>query len=212
MTTWELQQSAELGYWTAQNMKAIGRQLGFVLRHFFGLPYSFFAPYEVLEIGTGPVGFLSLFTARRKYGIEPLKEQLEKVFKLPGDVEFIGKRAEEIPLGDASVDVILCFNVIPTHVEDSAKCLSEIYRVLKPGGLFVFGMKDDQKDQFHQNILSRQQMRKAIAVSFAITREIDRYRMYGLLCAKPKAEVQESYPYQPLDTGFGDSTGGTTDK
>jgi SAM-dependent methyltransferase len=44
--------------------------------------------------------------------------------------------AEGIPLGDNSVDVVLC-NQVLEHVIDPGKSVSEIFRILKPGGRFL---------------------------------------------------------------------------
>ena len=181
-------QSAELKYWEAQNLKGIGRQLSFILRFFFRLPLDIFKEQTVLEVGTGPVGFLSLIKARKKYGIEPLKEAFENIFPLPEDVEWISNKGEEIPLKDNSVDTVLCFNVIPAHVEDVDKCLSEIRRVLVKKGTLVFGMKDDVKDQFHKHIYSRAQMKLKMQEYFDVVKEVDKYRMYGMFC-KPTLEA-----------------------
>lgn len=42
--------------------------------------------------------------------------------------------AMSLPLPDASLDAVVCFAAFP-HFSDKAAALSEIYRVLKPGGL-----------------------------------------------------------------------------
>ena len=49
---------------------------------------------------------------------------------------FIEGTAEAIPLEDASVDLVLC-NQVLEHVIDPAKSASEIWRILKPGGIFI---------------------------------------------------------------------------
>lgn len=182
MSVWEMAQRAELGYWEAQNLKAIGRQLSFVLRNFFGLPPNIFKDQTVLEIGTGPVGFVSMIEARRKYGIEPLRAKFEEIFPAIPGVEWVGEKGEEIKLREKSVDTVLCFNVIPSHVDDVDKCLSEIRRVLVKSGTFVFGMKDDQKDQYHKHIYGRKQMQAKLEQYFRVLKVIDKYRMWGALC------------------------------
>ena len=185
--------SAELQYWETQNLKGIGRQLSFILRFFFRLPLDIFKEQTVLEVGTGPVGFVSLITARRKYGIEPLKEAFENIFPLPEDVEWIANKGEEIPLKDNSVDTVLCFNVIPSHVDDVDKCLAEINRVLTKKGTLVFGMKDDVKDQYHKHIYSRAQMKRKMQEYFEVVKEVDRYRMYGLFCKHKLTDKAVAY-------------------
>ncbi|MBU3101323.1 MULTISPECIES: MerR family transcriptional regulator [Clostridium] len=45
--------------------------------------------------------------------------------------------AEDIPCGDRSFDVVIANHML-YHVENIGKALSEIYRVLKPGGCFYF--------------------------------------------------------------------------
>lgn len=44
--------------------------------------------------------------------------------------------ADSIPLGDETVDTILCTQVLE-HVPDAAKALRELHRVLKPGGIAI---------------------------------------------------------------------------
>ncbi len=44
--------------------------------------------------------------------------------------------AEAIPLPDASVDLVLCHQTLH-HIVDQATALSEVFRVLKPGGVLL---------------------------------------------------------------------------
>ncbi len=44
-----------------------------------------------------------------------------------------------LPVADASVDIVLCYEVIE-HVPDEEKALSEIHRVLKPGGELIISV------------------------------------------------------------------------
>lgn len=55
--------------------------------------------------------------------------------------------AERLEFGDNSFDVVYCCDVLE-HVEDLPKCISEIARVLKPGGVFFY-------DTFNRNLLSK---------------------------------------------------------
>jgi len=50
--------------------------------------------------------------------------------------------AEEIPYPDESFDKVLCLDVFE-HVNDEKKTVSEIYRILKPGGVLVLSVPHD---------------------------------------------------------------------
>lgn len=55
-------------------------------------------------------------------------------------------KAEKIEYPDNYFDMVVCNNVLD-HVEDAEACFSEMFRVLKPGGYFVFGQDlTDDKD------------------------------------------------------------------
>lgn len=47
-----------------------------------------------------------------------------------------------IPLEDNSFDVIFC-NHVMEHVDDDHRCMSELYRVLKPGGFAIMQVPQD---------------------------------------------------------------------
>lgn len=46
------------------------------------------------------------------------------------------------PFADNSFDVVFCNHVLE-HVEDDKQCMSELYRVMKPGGLGIFQVPID---------------------------------------------------------------------
>lgn len=48
----------------------------------------------------------------------------------------------DVPFEDNSYDVIMC-NHVMEHVDDDAKCMSELYRVLKPGGWAIMQVPID---------------------------------------------------------------------
>jgi SAM-dependent methyltransferase len=52
-------------------------------------------------------------------------------------VDFLRGDAMQLPIPDASIDVIVCAQVYE-HVPDAQRLFAEIYRVLKPGGAVVF--------------------------------------------------------------------------
>lgn len=73
--------------------------------------------------------FLNIFKAQKN--LDYLTGDLESPI---ADIHF---DLHEIPLDENSFDVIFCNHVLE-HVEDSDKCMRELYRVMKPGGWGIF--------------------------------------------------------------------------
>jgi arsenite methyltransferase len=97
----------------------------------------------VLDLGSGG-GIDVLLSARRvgptgfAYGLDMTDEMLqlarENAAKADAaNVEFIRGTIEDVPLPDASVDVVIS-NCVINLSTDKAKVISEMFRVLKPGG------------------------------------------------------------------------------
>ncbi len=111
----------------------------------------------VLDIGAG-AGTDTLIAAGltgpggRVYGLDmtrAMQERLASNIRLMGieHVQVIPGNAEEIPLPDASVDVITSNGVI-NLVPDKPKAIAELFRVLRPGGRvqiadIVIGSQED---------------------------------------------------------------------
>lgn len=183
---WSVAQDTEFKWWTKQNLKDTERELKSVFRYFFGLKFDAFADKTVLDVGAGPVGFVSFISGKKKIAIEPLKNRFEEIFELPKYVEYVATRSEDMALENDSIDVILCFNVL-SHTQDPEKVLQEIDRVLKcDGGIFYFGMKFDSHDTLHPHIFSREEMKKLIEKYFVIDKVIDKYGLWGVICTQKK--------------------------
>ncbi|HSW31395.1 MAG TPA: arsenite methyltransferase [Longimicrobiales bacterium] len=97
----------------------------------------------VLDLGSGG-GIDVLLSAKRvgptgkAYGLDMTDEMLELARKnaaevAAANVEFLKGHIEEIPLPDASVDVIIS-NCVINLSADKRRVLAEAFRVLKPGG------------------------------------------------------------------------------
>lgn len=55
-----------------------------------------------------------------------------------GPAEFLVADAQALPFGDESFDVVICLEVVE-HVDFPGKVMSEVHRVLRPGGVLVVG-------------------------------------------------------------------------
>jgi SAM-dependent methyltransferase len=88
-----------------------------------------------LDLGIGDGTFLSALrnrTALRVIGADPHPGYLTSV---PGDQPLV-RVGEDLPFADASFDSITMLDVLE-HTRDERSTLSEVHRVLRPGGLLV---------------------------------------------------------------------------
>ena len=98
-------------------------------------------PYRsLLDVGCG-TGFL--FEQLKKdraadyYGLDLSPEMLKKARNKFGDtVSFTAGSSDELPYGNDSFDVVTCIQSFH-HYPYPEKAMSEAYRVLKPGGLYI---------------------------------------------------------------------------
>lgn len=100
-------------------------------------------PWEILDVGAAQ-GLFVLACRRldqRCLGLEPTDEALDTARalaeRLGEEIPMARGRAEELPFEDASFDVVHAHSVIE-HVVGLDRAIAEIYRVLRPGGIFWF--------------------------------------------------------------------------
>ena len=98
----------------------------------------------VLELGFGSglnLPFYDAAQVRQLLALEPSKEMWslaeEGVRSTQFEVERLEASAEEVPLGDGTADTVVATYTLCT-IPDLLVALSEIRRVLKPGGALVF--------------------------------------------------------------------------
>ena len=96
-----------------------------------------------LEVGSGG-GILTEEIRKMGFtttGIDPSEESMETAAnhaKASGlDIRYEKGTGENLPYADHSFDFVFCCDVLE-HVQDLPKVISEISRVLKPGGVFVY--------------------------------------------------------------------------
>ena len=104
---------------------------------------TFFAGKVALEIGPGPVGLPEACGARLALAVEPLAPRLgDAGLLLESDAVYLACGAEDVPLLDASVDVVVARNSLD-HVADPAAVLAEAKRLLRPGGTLILNVDVD---------------------------------------------------------------------
>ncbi len=109
-----------------------------------------------LEVGSGPYTNMRLLSrlvkVKEMYFTDPLMH-IYKAFRLTwlsrmfakGKIHALTGKAEQIDFSDKFFDLVVCNNVLD-HVENAEQCLSEMSRVLRPGGYFVFGQELTNSD------------------------------------------------------------------
>lgn len=98
---------------------------------------------EVLEIGAGSGLNIPYYhdQVSKLYALEPSARLVDKArpraAKAAFPVEFLGLKGEAIPLPDATIDTVVCTWVLCSIAQVDV-ALSEMHRVLKPGGQLLF--------------------------------------------------------------------------
>ena len=83
--------------------------------------------YRVLDVGSGAKPYERFFV--------PYADAYVGVDAAPGRADLVG-RAEELPVDDASFDVVLC-NQLLEHCDDPPRVARELRRVVVPGGVVL---------------------------------------------------------------------------
>ena len=93
---------------------------------------------SVLEVGSGAGQFIRSIKKLRQdldcFGGDISESAIALAREVPDGVVY-AVNGDSLPYADASMDAVLIFDVLE-HVPDPASVLREIYRVLKPGGVF----------------------------------------------------------------------------
>ncbi len=89
-----------------------------------------------LGCGTGRIVPELLKTANEVVGLDTSKKMLEVAKKKFPNVEFVCGEAKALPFEDESFDAVVATFLI-VHIPNPEICFEEVYRVLKPGGVFL---------------------------------------------------------------------------
>ncbi len=108
------------------------------------LDRAFFKNKSVCEIGCGPFGVIYFLDAKERIGVDPLLWYYEKMGLLSPErakeMTLINGEGEDLKdVGNNSVDIVICFNVLD-HTREPEKVLLEAKRILKPHGIFCLNV------------------------------------------------------------------------
>ena len=104
---------------------------------FFGLDRAFYRGKRLIDIGCGPRGSLEWASlAAERIGLDPLADEYLKLGADRHRMRYVNAPAEEIPFPAAYFDAAFAFNSLD-HVREPAKCIAEIKRIVRPGGIFL---------------------------------------------------------------------------
>lgn len=95
---------------------------------------------EMLELGCGTGHWTQFFinSGFKVTAVDRSKAMLEYAYQKDIDAEFLEGNAEKLPFADGSFPVVASVTMLE-FVENQQAVLSEIYRVLKPGGYMLLG-------------------------------------------------------------------------
>ena len=151
----EKAQNYEGNYWKSRQQDPVGiihdLQSPFALaQHLQRKGYLDYTFEKFLDLGCGGlgVGIIWLIQAKEKYGLDPLpilRSSTGNLFiddfiaKIQDGVRYHQGGGEALPFEDDYFDCVVCNNVLD-HVHNPLQILSEVWRVLKPDGLFAFSV------------------------------------------------------------------------
>jgi SAM-dependent methyltransferase len=148
---WREAQSAESEYWTGLSAATIQQ----ILHHNESIAKILNAwisefPSPAMEIGIGGlgVGLLGFVPGIPiRIGVDPLplvypscgEDLLREIRSRRDALHFVRSSGEALPFQDGCAGLAVCFNVLD-HVNNAPQVLGEIFRILRPGGLFFLGV------------------------------------------------------------------------
>lgn len=129
---------------------------------------------HVVDVGSG-VTFFPFSVAKLGYqvtcvDIDPVVEKdlslaMEHVEHSPGKIAFRLCNGTGLPFSDSEVDVVYCISVLE-HIAHFEGTVSEIARILRPGGLFVLTFDLDLRGDQEIGVERYYQLRTALDATF----------------------------------------------
>lgn len=134
-------------YGTEEYNKRIDKKSIEVLEVFYETGTDFTGK-TVLDVGCGTRGILPVIKAAIRIGLDPTIGKVQDHFTFNPDIIYINHKAEDIPLGSETIDIVTCNNTL-NHVQDPPAVLREIHRVLRPSGLLLLEVFIERQNIAH---------------------------------------------------------------
>jgi len=148
---WKQAQVAETEFWTGLSAQTV-QQILRVNESYAKCLEAWVSekPSLALEIGVGGlgVGLLgSVPSIATRIAIDPLptvqpecpEAVLQEIMSKRRSLRFIRASGEALPFASGQFGLVVCVNVLD-HVSNAPEVVAEIFRVLRPGGLFFLGV------------------------------------------------------------------------
>jgi len=154
MTTrerWKQAQDAENNFWSGLSAPTVQQILdknetsANILKSWLSEFPSPAVEVGVGGFGVGLLGFVPSIPFR--IGVDPLplvnpscqQDLLRKILSLRAPLHFVRCSGEALPFQEGHAGLAVCFNVLD-HVNHAPQVVGEIFRILRPGGLFFLGV------------------------------------------------------------------------
>jgi SAM-dependent methyltransferase len=167
--------AALFGGWARQRIEYLGEYLGLPKEASNGAPPSGgYAPIDawcskrsVVEIGAGPYPSIAAAALgwKRAVAVDPLARRYVEEGLVPdacSSVVYIEAPGEVIPLPAGFADIVVNENCLD-HVSDPAAVVSEMFRLLRPGGyLWLYVDLSNYSDAMHPHPMSEQSLHRLL--------------------------------------------------
>jgi SAM-dependent methyltransferase len=165
------------------------------------------AERHAVEIGAGPYPLIAVAQWCTAVACDPLADGYVAESLLPtdahaGEIVYIAAPGERVPLPTRSADLVVIENCLD-HVEDPARVMREIRRLLRPGGLcWMLCDLKESTDHMHPHAFSEDTLRALFrGTGFDVVRDrVDDHRShpeaYGELRALLRRAENASTPHQ----------------